>query len=61
MSNLGFPSLVPIPNQDRATRPLGGESLPSPISLLEKATPERRESPLSQLVPFKRKDRYDGV
>lgn len=61
MKDLGFPTLAPIPNQDRATRPMGGESLPAPLDLLQRATPQRNESPLSQLTPFQRRDRYDGV
>lgn len=57
----GFPSVAPIPNQDRATRPMGGEDLPLRAPLLESTAVYNRNSPLAQLVPFRRKFRYDGV
>lgn len=59
--NYGFPNVAPLPNQNRNTRSLGGEPVPTMIDVMERATPQRNESPMSALTPYRRRARFDGV
>ena len=61
MNPFSFPTAVPTPNQVRAPRSTGGEMIPAPLDLMERSAPLHPGSPLAELVPFKRRTRYDGV